>query len=207
MSKYILPELPYPPGALEPYLSRETIACHYGLHHAGYINKLNALIEDSEFFGMALDDVVRYAEGDLFQQAAQSWNHAFYWQCLAPNGGGSPGEAIGRAIQDQFTGFPNFCRHFFTVADRLFGSGWIWLVYTNAGQLDVVTTSNAQTPLREGLTPLLTCDLWEHAYYIDYRNNRQDYLRNFWNVVNWEFVNRQYLQACGLQPKLRMVSR
>ena len=190
--KHELPELPYARNALEPYISAETLDYHYGKHHQAYVNKLNDLIPGTEFENLALEDIIRKASGVLFNQAAQVWNHTFYWNCLSPNGGGAPKGAVSDAIHQSFGSFENFKKEFSDKTAANFGSGWGWLVKKSDGSLAVAETGNAGNPLTEaGVTPLLTCDVWEHAYYIDYRNARPKYIEAFWNLVNWDFVGKQ----------------
>jgi superoxide dismutase, Fe-Mn family len=193
-----LPPLPYPLDALEPEISRETLEYHYGKHHAKYVDKLNNLIEGSEFADMPLEDIVRTATWNVFNNAAQAWNHDFYWHCLSPDGGGAPDTEVAQAIERDFSSFDAFREQFTRAATGRFGSGWAWLVRQSSGRLEILSTANAGTPLREGATPLLTCDVWEHAYYIDYRNSRADYLQAFWKRVNWDFVNQQFLAGAQL---------
>lgn len=183
-----LPELPYDLSALEPHISRETLEYHYGKHHQTYVDKLNGLIPGTEFENASLEEIITKASGTIFNNGAQVWNHTFYWNCLTPQGGGEPGGALMEAIQQGFGSFADFKEKFNQSATNLFGSGWAWLIKNPDGSLDIVGTSNAGNPLTEGKTPLLTCDVWEHAYYIDYRNARPKYLEAFWNVVNWDFA-------------------
>ena len=184
-----LPALPYPKDALKPHISEETLEFHYGKHHATYVTKLNGLIPGTEFEGKTLEDIVKTSSGGVFNNAAQIWNHTFYWHCLSPNGGGEPTGALAEAINSSFGSFEAFKEKFNTSAVNNFGSSWTWLVKNSDGSLEIVNTSNAATPLTdEGKTPVLTVDLWEHAYYIDYRNVRPDYLTAFWALVNWEFA-------------------
>lgn len=188
-----LPALPYAMNALEPHISQETLEYHYGKHHNTYVVKLNGLIQGTEFEGKSLEDIVKSSAGGIFNNAAQVWNHTFYWHCLAPNAGGEPTGAIAEAINSSFGSFAAFKEKFNDAAVNNFGSSWTWLVKKADGTLDIVNTSNAATPLTDStVTPLLTVDLWEHAYYIDYRNLRPDYLANFWQLVNWEFVNQNF---------------
>lgn len=190
---HTLPELPYPHDALEPWISRETLDYHHGKHHAGYINKLNELIKDTELESLSLAALVRasvHLSGEpnpLFNNAAQAWNHAFYWQCLTPYKG-TPGGHLAEALNSQFGSVEGFQQRFSQAALANFGSGWTWLVASPDGRLEIVNTSNAGTPLTGDRLPLLTCDVWEHAYYIDYRNARADYIQGFWKHANWEFV-------------------
>jgi superoxide dismutase, Fe-Mn family len=184
-----LPALPYAKNALEPHISAETLEYHYGKHHATYVTKLNGLVEGTEMASKSLEEIVKSSEGGVFNNAAQIWNHTFYWNCLSPNGGGEPTGALADAIKAKWGSFADFKAALNDKAVNNFGSSWTWLVKTASGSLDIVNTSNAGTPLTEkGVTPLLTGDLWEHAYYIDYRNMRPKYLEGFWALVNWEFA-------------------
>ncbi len=183
-----LPPLPYADDALEPHVSAETIAYHYGKHHRAYVDNLNKLTADSELERQSLEEIIRTAGGGVFNNAAQVWNHTFYWSCLSPTGGGEPNASLAETFNASFGGFASFCDQFTTAAATHFGSGWAWLVVESSGKLAIETTSNADNPLRQGKTPLLTCDVWEHAYYIDYRNARPEYLKHFWELVNWDFV-------------------
>jgi Fe-Mn family superoxide dismutase len=183
-----LPTLPYAPDALAPHLSRETLEFHHGRHHKAYVDKLNQLIPGSGFEKASLEDLIRKTTGDIFNQAAQAWNHAFYWQSLSPKGGGAPKGGLAEAIARSFGSFDAFQKQFSEKAAGLFGSGWAWLVRKPDGGLAVLQTSNADNPLRSGDRPLLTCDVWEHAYYIDYRNARVRYIEAWWKLVNWEFA-------------------
>ena len=185
-----LPALPYAQDALEPHISAETLSFHYGKHHNTYVVKLNGLVGGTEFENKSLEDVIKSSDGGVFNNAAQIWNHTFYWNSLSPNGGGNPTGAIADAINTAFGSFDAFKEKFNDKAVNNFGSSWTWLVKKADGSLDIVNTSNAATPLTDpDLTPLMTVDLWEHAYYIDYRNVRPDYLKGFWSLVNWEFAN------------------
>lgn len=184
-----LPALPYSQDALAPHISAETISYHYGKHHAGYVKKLNAYLEgNAALAGKSLDELVG-SRGGHYNNAAQIWNHTFYWNSMSPNGGGAPTGAIGDAINDAFGSFDAFKAAFSKTAGGQFGSGWGWLVKNAAGKLEVVSTSNADCPLTDGLTPILTCDVWEHAYYVDYRNSRPGYIEAWWSLVNWDFAN------------------
>lgn len=185
-----LPALPYAKDALQPHISAETLEFHHGKHHATYVAKLNGLIEGTENEGKTLEEIVKTSSGGVFNNAAQIWNHTFYWNSLSPNGGGAPTGAVADAINAAFGSFDEFKAKFNDKAVNNFGSSWTWLVKKADGSLDIVNTSNAGTPITEdGVTPLITVDLWEHAYYIDYRNVRPNYLEGFWNLVNWEFAN------------------
>ena len=186
--EHTLPELPYSKDALEPHISAETLEYHYGKHHQTYVTNLNKLIPGTEFEDMSLEDIIRKSSGGIFNNAAQVWNHTFYWNCLSPNGGGAPGGGLAAAIDKAFGSFEEFKSQFSQTAITTFGSGWAWLVKNADGSLALVSTSNAGCPLTADQTPLLTCDVWEHAYYIDYRNARPQYVEHFWNLVNWDFV-------------------
>jgi Fe-Mn family superoxide dismutase len=190
--KHELPELPYPKNALEPHVSAETLEYHHDKHHAAYVNKLNDLIPGTEFENMSLEEIVTKSSGGVFNQAAQVWNHTFYWNCMGPNGGGEPSGALGDAINKAFGSFAEFKEQFAASAAGNFGSGWTWLVKNDSGAVEIVNTSNAGNPMTDGKKPLLTCDVWEHAYYIDYRNARPKYVEAFWNVVNWDFVAQNF---------------
>ena len=183
-----LPVLPYDKDALAPHISAETLVFHHGKHHNAYVQNLNNLIEGTEFADLSLDDIVTSASGGIFNNAAQHWNHSFYWKCLSPNGGGEPSGALAEAIKGTFGSYDEFKELFSQTAITTFGSGWGWLVKNESGGLEVVSSANAGNPLTSGQTPLLTCDVWEHAYYIDYRNARPKYVDAFWNLVNWNFV-------------------
>jgi len=183
-----LPPLPYAKNALEPFISEETLDYHYGKHHQAYVTNLNNLVPGSEFEGLSLEEIVRTSSGGIFNNAAQVWNHTFYWNCMKPNGGGQPTGALADAIDQCFCSFGKFKEEFSQCAVTTFGSGWAWLVKNDDGSLALVSTSNAGCPLTSNQIPLLTCDVWEHAYYIVYRNARPKYLEDFWNVVNWDFV-------------------
>ncbi len=187
-----LPPLPYEMNALEPYISAETLEYHYGKHHQTYVTNLNKLIAGTEYEDMSLEDIIKKSSGGLFNNAAQVWNHTFYWNCLSPNGGGQPTGALAQAIDAAFGSFDRFKEQFSQTAVTTFGSGWAWLVKNADGSLALMSTSNAGTPMTEGKTALLTCDVWEHAYYIDYRNARPKYVENFWNLVNWDFVAQNF---------------
>ncbi len=183
-----LPELPYPQDALNPVISPETISYHYGKHHQAYVNNLNKLILGTEYEDMTLEEIIKSSSGGIFNNAAQVFNHSFYWNCLSPNGGGEPTGKLVDLINQNFGSFVNFKGQFTAAAVAVFGSGWTWLVKNVDGSLGIYSTANAGTPITEGKTPLLTCDVWEHAYYIDYRNARPGYVEKFWDIVNWEFV-------------------
>ncbi len=188
-----LTALPYALDALEPFISKETVEFHYGKHHATYVNNLNKLVPGSRFENASLETIVKEAEGGIFNNGAQVWNHSFYWNCLSPEGGGEPEGKLKEAIERDFGSFGQFKEMFSQAAATLFGSGWAWLVCDRAGKLSIVQEQNAGNPLRQGLMPLLTCDVWEHAYYIDKRNRRPAYVDDFWKIVNWKAVEAYYL--------------
>ncbi|GFO76973.1 superoxide dismutase, Fe-Mn family [Bathymodiolus platifrons methanotrophic gill symbiont] len=189
---YELPALPYAKDALAPHISEETLEFHYGKHHQTYVTNLNNLVPGSEFEGASVENLMMRASGGIFNNAAQVWNHTFYWHSLSPNGGGEPTGALADGINAAFGSFAEFKEAFTKCAVTTFGSGWAWLVKNADGSLALVSTSNAACPLTEGQTPLLTCDVWEHAYYIDYRNARPKYLEAYWALVNWEFAAENY---------------
>jgi len=185
---FSLPPLPFANDALAPHISAETLAYHHGKHHQAYVNNLNSLTAGTDLEGKSLEEIIRGSDGGVFNNAAQVWNHSFYWQCLSPNGGGEPGGELASAISASFGSFAAFKELFTKAAATHFGSGWAWLIANGDGTLAITSTQNAGCPVREGLTPLLTCDVWEHAYYIDYRNARPQYINAFWALVNWDFV-------------------
>ena len=186
----ILPELPYDKKALSPYISEETLNYHYGKHHKAYVDKLNAQLPGSEWEKASLEEIVQSSQGGIFNNSAQVWNHSFYWNCLSSRGGASPKGEVAQAIEKSFQSFEKFKEQFSACAMSQFGSGWAWLV-KEEGSLKILSTANAETPLtHKKQTALLTCDVWEHAYYIDYRNARNKYLEAFWSLVNWEFVHK-----------------
>ncbi|MFV9473340.1 superoxide dismutase [Fe] [Advenella sp. RU8] len=185
---HTLPALPYALDALAPHISQETLEFHYGKHHQTYVTNLNNLIAGTEFENASLEEIIKKSSGGVFNNAAQVWNHTFYWNSLSPNGGGEPTGALLEAINAKWGSVAAFKEAFNKSAAGNFGSGWTWLVKKEDGTLDIVNTSNAATPLTGTDKPLLTCDVWEHAYYIDYRNARPKYLETFWNIVNWEFA-------------------
>lgn len=193
-----LPSLPYSKDALEPYISKETLEYHHGKHHAAYVNKYNELIKGTQYEGSSLLEVIRTAKGALFNNGAQAFNHDFYWKCLTPEKT-EPSKELLVAINEGFGSIDAFKEAFSNSAVSLFGSGWTWLIIDTNGKLSIENTSNAQTPISsEGKHPLLTCDVWEHAYYIDCRNARPKYVENFWNLVNWHFVSENYKQKCNV---------
>jgi Fe-Mn family superoxide dismutase len=190
--EHTLPPLPYATDALQPHISKETLEIHHGKHHNAYVVNLNNLIKGTEFEALGLEDIVRKSSGGVFNNAAQIWNHTFYWSSLKPNGGGEPTGALAEAITKKWGSFAAFKEAFTKSAIGNFGSSWTWLVKKADGSLDIVNTSNAATPITGTDKPLLTCDLWEHAYYIDYRNRRPDYLAGWWSLVNWEFAAKNF---------------
>ena len=187
-----LTTLPYSMEALEPIISRETLEYHYGKHHQAYVTNLNKLIIDTEFLNMSLEEIIMKSSDGIFNNAAQVFNHSFYWNCLAPNAGGEPKGKLAEEINQTFGSFATFKEKFSQTAATTFGSGWAWLVKNKKGTLEIVSTSNAGNPLTDGNKPLLTCDVWEHAYYIDYRNARPKYIEKFWNLVNRDFVSSNF---------------
>lgn len=189
---FALPALPYEKNALEPYISAETLEYHYGKHHNTYVVNLNNLIKGTDFENKSLEEIIKTSNGGIFNNAAQVWNHTFYWHCLAPKAGGEPKGDLAKAIDAKYGSFAKFKEQFTDSAVKNFGSGWTWLVMKENGELDIVNTSNAATPVAGKDKPLLTVDVWEHAYYIDYRNARPKYLENFWALVNWEFVAKNF---------------
>jgi Fe-Mn family superoxide dismutase len=184
-----LPALPYARDALAPHISAETIDYHYGKHHNAYVTNLNGMIEGTDHANKSLEEIIRSSEGGVFNNAAQIWNHTFYWNSLSPNGGGAASGALADAINTTFGSLDELKSKMTASAAGNFGSGWTWLIKNSAGELDIVNTSNADTPITDSsITPLLTIDVWEHAYYVDYRNARPEYLKNFWEIANWEFA-------------------
>jgi len=186
--EHTLPPLPYAKDALQPHMSAETLEYHYGKHHQAYVTNLNNLIKGTEFENLSLEEIIKKSSGGIFNNSAQVWNHTFFWHCMAPNAGGAPTGAVADAINAKWGSFDKFKEEFQKSAVGNFGSGWTWLVQKDGG-VDIVNTSNAGTPLVGTDKPLLTCDVWEHAYYIDYRNARPKFVEGFWNLVNWDFVN------------------
>ncbi len=192
---FTLPDLPYAKGALAPYLSEETLEYHHGKHHNTYVNNLNGLLEGTDLAGKSLEEIILASDGGVFNNAAQIWNHSFYWKCMKPGGGGVPSGELAKAIDDAFGSFEAFAKEFAQAGVTQFGSGWAWLVVED-GALKIVKTGNADLPLKHGQTALLTVDVWEHAYYIDYRNLRPKYVETFLsNLVDWDFVAANYAAA------------
>jgi len=190
--KYELPQLPYAINALEPVISQKTIEFHHGKHHQTYVTNLNNLIAGTEFENSTLEEIIKKSDGAIFNNAAQVWNHTFYFFSFSPQGGGSPKGKLAEAIDKTWGSFENFQKEFNTAATTLFGSGWAWLVKDSAGTLSIVKESNAGNPLTKGLSPILTFDIWEHAYYLDYQNRRADYLTALWKLIDWDVVSARY---------------
>ncbi|MGX7004415.1 superoxide dismutase [Caballeronia sordidicola] len=190
--EHTLPPLPFDKNALVPNMSEETLEYHYGKHHQTYVTNLNKLIPGTEFENLPLEEIVKKASGGVFNNAAQIWNHTFFWNSLSPKGGGAPAGALGDAINAKYGSFDKFKEEFAKVATGTFGSGWTWLVKKTDGSLDIVSTSNAATPLTTDAKALLTIDVWEHAYYIDYRNARPKFIEAFWNIANWDFASKNF---------------
>ncbi|MGE3611150.1 MAG: superoxide dismutase [Bacteriovoracaceae bacterium] len=184
-----LPPLPYPKDALAPYISKETMEYHYEKHHRGYVTKLNKLIQNTKFEYMPLEEIILSSEGKIYNNAAQVWNHSFFWKCLSPEAGGEAKGEVANLINKKWQSFDKFKQEFSEMAENLFGSGWTWLVLDKQNNLEIINTSNAQTPKSLDKKALLTIDVWEHAYYIDYRNARPEFIKGYWNIVNWDFVN------------------
>jgi superoxide dismutase, Fe-Mn family len=195
-----LPDLPYSTDALEPLMSSETLELHHGKHHATYVDKLNALIEGTDFADTRLTEIIRKANGGIFNNGAQAWNHAFFWNCLKPQGGGDPDGEIASAIERDFGSLDAFKSEFSNALMTLFGSGWVWLAKDSDGKLSVEPQGNAGNPLKEGKLPILTCDMWEHAYYVDYRNEKKKYVEAFWQLVNWDFANENLRRDLPFEP-------
>lgn len=187
-----LPPLPYPLDALQPHISKETLEYHYEKHHRAYVTNLNNLLPGSGLENLSLEEIIKQSKGPIFNNAAQVWNHTFYWHCLSPKGGNEPTGALATAINQAFGSFAAFKEQFSKTAIATFGSGWGWLAKNAQGGLEIISTSNAGTPMTDNKKALLTCDVWEHAYYIDYRNLRPKYVEAFWNLVNWEFVAKNF---------------
>lgn len=192
MKEYSQPKLPYDKSDLEPAISRLTVEYHYGKHEKAYIDNLNKLINNTIYADMELEDIIRQADGALFNNASQAWNHIFYFFTFSPDGGGEPTGDLRKAIDEQFGSFENFKEEFVKAGTAIFGSGWVWLSKDNNGKLFITQTSNAGNPIRDGLIPLLTFDVWEHAYYLDYQNRRADALKALWNIVDWDIVESRY---------------
>ncbi len=192
MTKFVLEKLPFEKNALEPHISATTIDFHYGKHHQTYVNTLNTLIENTEFANNSLEEIIKKSQGAIFNNAAQVWNHTFYWNCLTSNTKSAPEGKLMLAIETAFGSLDKFKEEFTNKCISLFGSGWCWLVKNKEGKLSIVQKSNAGNPLTDDLTPVMVCDVWEHAYYLDKQNLRAKYMESFWHVVNWDFVEKQY---------------
>jgi Fe-Mn family superoxide dismutase len=190
--KYTIPQLPYESNDLSPYISEKTVSYHYGKHLQTYIDNLNALIKQTKFENMELEDVIRYADGSLYDNAAQAWNHIFYFFSFSPDSGGEPDGDLRIAIERDFESFDQFKKQFVDAGVSLFGSGWVWLSRDDAGKLFITQSKNAENPITYGLTPLLTFDVWEHAYYLDYQNRRKDALQSIWNIIDWQVIANRY---------------
>jgi Fe-Mn family superoxide dismutase len=187
-----LPKLPYKLNALVPYISEETLDFHYGKHHQTYVNNLNGLVPGTEYENASLESIIKKAEGGIYNNAAQVWNHTFYFESFSLSGQKIPAGVLADAISSSFGSFDSFKDQFNKAAATLFGAGWAWLVKNDDGSLQIIQESNAGNPLRKGLKPVMTCDVWEHAYYIDYRNRRPDYIKSFWEILDWELVAKRY---------------
>ncbi len=188
-----LPQLPYSMDALAPHISKETLEYHYGKHHAAYVNKANELIADTEYENMSLEEIIKSApQGVIFNNVAQIWNHTFYWNSMTPDSRKAPSGDLATAIDKAFGSLEEFKTKFTEACMTQFGSGWAWLVKNSEGSLEIVKTPNAENPMTEGKTPIMTCDVWEHAYYIDTRNNRGQYVSNFWELANWDFAAENF---------------
>ena len=190
--EHTLPPLPFAKNALAPHMSEETLEFHYGKHHQTYVTNLNNLIKGTEFESLSLEEIVKKSSGGVFNNSAQVWNHTFFWNSLSPKGGGAPTGALADAINAKYGSFDKFKEEFAKVAAGTFGSGWTWLVKKTDGTVDIVSTSNAATPLTTDAKPLMTIDVWEHAYYIDYRNARPKFIEAYWNIVNWDFASKNF---------------
>lgn len=188
--EFQLPDLPFSKNALEPHISAETLEFHHGKHHKAYVTKLNELIKGSGNENMSLEEIILSSKGPLFNNAAQHWNHSFFWKCLKPGGNSKPNGKIAELINKKWGDFSKFQDEFSKLAVANFGSGWTWLVQNDDGSVEILNTSNADTPLVHGLKALFTVDVWEHAYYIDYRNARAEFVKAFWNILDWDFVNQ-----------------
>jgi len=187
-----LPKLPYALSALEPDISEKTLEFHYGKHHQAYVNNLNNLVPGTKFENADLETIIREADGGVFNNGAQVWNHAFYFKGFGPGGSPEPAGSLAKALKKHFGSFTEFKEKFSKAATTLFGSGWVWLVKMENGSLEIIQESNAGNPIRSGLKPILTCDVWEHAYYLDYQNRRPDYVRSFWNILDWRIISDRY---------------
>lgn len=189
---YTQPTLPYAADALAPIISKETVEYHYGKHEKAYIDNLNKLIQGTEFEDEALEDIIKKADGALYNNASQAWNHIFYFFSFSPDGGGEPSGELAEAIKRDFGSFESFKKEFEDSGTKLFGSGWVWLSRDDNGKLTISQEPNAGNPLKKGLTPILTFDVWEHAYYLDYQNRRADALKKLWDIIDWDIVETRY---------------
>jgi superoxide dismutase, Fe-Mn family len=187
-----LPKLNYDLDKLSPVISSQTMEFHYGKHHQAFVNNLNGLVQGTKFENASLETIIREAEGAIFNNGAQIWNHTFYFQSFKPGGGGEPSGELADSIKKEFGSFAEFKEKFSKAAVTLFGSGWAWLAKASNGKLDIIQELNAGNPLRKGLIPILTCDVWEHAYYLDYQNRRPDYVAAFWNILDWEIIEKRF---------------
>jgi Fe-Mn family superoxide dismutase len=187
-----LPNLPYEYDALSPYIGIKTLEFHYGKHHNAYVNNLNNLVKGTKFENASLEQIVKEAEGGIYNNGAQVWNHTFYFFGFDPHGSREPSGELANAINKSFGSFDQFKEKFSNAAVTLFGSGWTWLARKVDGSLEIIQESNAGNPLRAGLKPVLTCDVWEHAYYLDYQNRRPDYIKAFWNILDWDVISGRY---------------
>lgn len=187
-----LPKLPYELDALAPVISKQTLEFHYGKHHQAYVNNLNNLVQGTKFENASLENIIMEADGGIFNNAAQVWNHSFYFHSFSTNGNDEPEGLMLTAINQSFGSFVEMKEQFSKAAITLFGSGWAWLVRKNNGALEILQTSNADNPLKQGLVPILTCDVWEHAYYLDYQNRRPDYIKAFWEILDWEIIGKRF---------------
>jgi Fe-Mn family superoxide dismutase len=190
--EFKLPELPYALNALNPYIGEKTMEFHYGKHHKAYVDNLNNLVKGTKYENASLEQIIRDAEGGIYNNGAQVWNHTFYFSGFSKEGNRQPLGIMADAINRSFGSFDQFKEKFTNAAASLFGSGWAWLVKNNDGSLEIIQESNAGNPLRSGLTPVLTCDVWEHAYYLDYQNRRIEYIKSFWNILNWDQISKRY---------------
>lgn len=189
---FALPKLPYALDALQPHISKQTLEFHYGKHHQAYINNLNNLIPGTRFENASLEQIIREADGGIFNNGAQVWNHTFYFLGFSPQAASEPSDRLAKAINEQYGSFESFREQFTKAAVTLFASGWAWLAKKEDQTLEIIQESNAGNPLKKGLIPLLTCDVWEHAYYLDYQNKRPDYLQAFWKVLDWNVISARF---------------
>jgi superoxide dismutase, Fe-Mn family len=187
-----IPKLPYELESLDPVIDKRTMEFHYGKHHQAYVNNLNNLVPGTKWENATLEEIIKGADGGIYNNAAQVWNHTFYFFSFKPQGGGEPSGTLAEAIKTNFGSFTDFKEQFSKAAATLFGSGWAWLVKDKSGKLQIIQESNAGNPLRNGLTPILTCDVWEHAYYLGYQNRRPDYVKDFWSILDWKAISARY---------------